>query len=374
MYCKSVEQNKKIAAIDFFCGCGGVTHGFIAAGINVVAGLDNDLSARFAFEINNKPAKFYHVDINKTQENTKIVTDILKNENNIEITIFSACAPCQPFSLHNKKHKGDRRKSLMLKFIGVVSNLPKNCQPDVIFAENVGTMKKRGSIVLKKALKILDILGYAYLEPRVINAKNYGVPQNRKRLIFIAVKRNKLVNNDIFNWEYFQRKYSENKISVKMAIKNLPKIPHNHKINNDDALHITRRLSDDNLRKLMKITTPGCGKEMWDSSDILQCHKNHNGHKDVYGRMSWDESAPTLTCKCVSISNGRFGHPEQHRAISLREAAILQTMDHYKFEEPIIINKVAQQIGNAVPPKLARKFGEYILELFNTNPLVDNSC
>ena len=101
---------------------------------------------------------------------------------------------------------------------------------------------------------------------------------------------------------------------------------------------------------------------MWNSKDILRCYEEHDGHKDVYGRMKWDVPAPTLTCRCISISNGRFGHPEQNRAITLKEAAILQTLDQYKFSSPIIKTKVARQIGNAVPPKLFQKVTKFLLE------------
>jgi DNA (cytosine-5)-methyltransferase 1 len=102
---------------------------------------------------------------------------------------------------------------------------------------------------------------------------------------------------------------------------------------------------------------------MWDKKYLLSCYLNHDGHKDVYSRMYWDKPAPTLTCKCTSISNGRFGHPEQDRAISLREAAILQTLDDYKFKKPINFVEISRQIGNAVPPKFAEKIAQFILEL-----------
>lgn len=363
MYTKNSQSNKKeIVAIDFFCGCGGVTSGMKKAGINVLAGFDNDLGVSYAYEENNKPAKFIQADIEQKEDNIFKINDILKGIKH-DILIFMACAPCQPFSLHNRKYEEDSRKSLMIKFVDIINELSSKNKPNVIFMENVGPMKKRGQEVLNKVLERLRGLNYGILLPRVVDAAEYGVPQRRKRLIFVAIENNRIKNKDKFNWEYFENKYKDSPVDVKMAIGTLPSIPHCYKINREDPLHVSRDLSPLNLKRIRQINKPGSGREMWDRKYLLRCYKKHDGHKDVYGRMSWNKPAPTLTCKCTSISNGRFGHPEQHRAISLREAAILQTMDTYRFQEPIIATKVARQIGNAVPPKLAQKFGQFILEL-----------
>lgn len=356
-------NKRKVIAIDFFCGCGGVTHGMRKAGVDVIAGFDNDSEVKYAYEENNKGSIFYELDINNHEANLRIVNGILKDRRRADILIFSACAPCQPFSLHNRIHKWDRRKSLMIKFIDVIEALTPKNRPNAIFFENVGTMKKRGRKVLRKVLNFLKALNYEVLPPRVINAANFGVPQNRKRLIFIAIEKNCIKNNENFKWDYFENHYGEKVITVREAIAGLPPIPHGYKVNKEDPLHITRKLATINLERIRQITLPGGGREMWDKKYILKCYLEHNGHKDVYGRMYWNKPAPTLTCKCISLSNGRFGHPEQDRAISLKEAAILQTLDDYRFKEPLSLDKIAKQIGNAVPPKLAMKFAQFILEL-----------
>ncbi|MFA5163846.1 MAG: DNA cytosine methyltransferase [Patescibacteria group bacterium] len=355
-------NRKKVIALDFFCGCGGVTNGLRKAGIEVIAGFDIDPEVRYAYEENNSGSVFFNIDISKTGENVKAINKILESRRR-DALIFSACAPCQPFSLHNRNHKWDYRKSLMIEFIKVIKRLPIKNRPEVILFENVGTMRKRGERVLNIVIEQFEKMGFAILGPRIINVADFGVPQSRKRLIFVAVKNCFLRHNDRFNWDYFDDKFKEEKVSVKDAISHLPVIPHGHRLNRQDPLHVTRALSSVNLQRIRQITRPGQGREMWDKKYNLECYKKHDGHKDVYGRMSWDGQAPTLTCRCISISNGRFGHPEQDRAISLREAAILQTLDCYKFKEPILLNRVAQQIGNAVPPKLATKIGKFVLEI-----------
>ncbi|MHC2994910.1 MAG: DNA cytosine methyltransferase [Candidatus Atribacteria bacterium] len=362
MYRENRTNNKrKIIAIDFFCGCGGVTHGMRKAGVDVIAGFDNDPNVKYAYDENNKGSIFYELDINEIKINLQVIKNLLKDRIK-DILIFSACAPCQPFSLHNRRYKDDSRKVLMLKFIDLVEALPKKNQPEVIFFENVGSMRRRGNEVLQKALNRLKELDYLILYPRIINSADFGIPQNRRRLIFIAVQKKHLKNEEYFSWDYFESKYSEKTITVRKAIGKLPPIPHGYRLNKKDPLHITRKLFPINLERIKQITIDGGGREMWDEKYNLECYRNHKGHKDVYGRMHWNKPAPTLTCKCISLSNGRFGHPEQNRAISLREAAILQTLDDYKFKEPISLDKVAKQIGNAVPPKLAMKFTQFILE------------
>ena len=365
---KSIKINKGIIALDFFCGCGGVTHGMRKARrqkgrIDVLAGFDNDPSVKYPYERNNKGSVFYETDLVDTITTVRAIKNILKDYS-WDLLIFTACAPCQPFSMHNRKPGIDSRRSMMSSFIDIVEALPQRLKPSFILCENVSTMNGRGKDILKSAYMKLDLMKYDCLKHKTINAANFGVPQNRKRLIFIAGKR-KYTKTNKFNWSYFIEKYSSKIKTVEDAIGNgkLPKIKHGHKINKKDPLHVTRELSDLNLKRIKSIKKPGGNREMWPADLQLNCYKNHDGHKDIYGRMPWSNPAPTLTCRCNSISNGRFGHPEQDRAISLREAAILQTMDKYRFEQPIGLDKVATQIGNAVPPKLAEKLSKFILEI-----------
>ncbi len=358
--------HSKVIAIDFFSGCGCVTHGMKNAGIKVVAGLDNNNEVRFAYEENNKSAKFYNIDITEEKKTLALVKTILK-EICWDILVFSACVPCQPFSQHKRNGYGDKRRNLLKEFMQIVEKLPKRMRPTFIFCENVSTMKGKGKDIIKSVCEQLDTMGYETLPHRIVNAADFGVPQNRKRLIFIAAQRKYVKKTEMFNWDYFYNNYKENQITVRDAIGNgrLPRIPAGLKENKKDPLHVACDLSAKNLKRIQQITRPGGSRDMWKQKDNLNCYKRHNGHTDVYGRMSWDKPSPTLTCRCISLSNGRFGHPEQDRAISLREAAILQTMDAYRFKKPIVLTKVAEQIGNAVPPKLAEKFGNFILEIIH---------
>jgi len=358
----SSDNNGQIVALDFFCGCGGVAKGMTKAGVKVLAGFDNNPRLKGNFELNNSGAEFIATDISNKEEMINSIKKALK-AHILNKKIFSACAPCQPFSLHNRNHENDTRKNLMLSFINIIDELPDKLRPNVIFAENVGPMKKRGEYVISEVLKKLTALNYCILPPKVINAYEFGVPQNRKRLIYVAILKIDLINVDKFSWDYLYKHYREEGGDVRRAIGHLLPIPAGLKINDKDPLHLTRCLSEKNLHRIKQITIPGGSRNMWEKRLNLSCYENHKGHRDVYGRMSWDKPAPTLTCRCISISNGRFGHPEQDRAISIREAAILQTMDDFQFEEPILMTNIAQQIGNAVPPKLAEKFGKYILEL-----------
>jgi len=352
----------KIVGIDFFSGCGGVTYGFRNSGIEVLIGLDNDESVRESYERNNYPSKFMNVDITDQKKNLEIIKDAL-NSSEHDYSVFAACAPCQPFSLQNKKFETDERKSLLLNFIDNIKQLEKKFLPSFLFVENVGNMKMRGQKILKEILFKLKKMHYLYLEPMVINAANFGVPQKRKRLIFIAVNQDSVnVNLDIFSWDYFYKTYRENEKSVREAIDHLKKLEAGEADPND-LLHSARNLSPTNIKRIKQIKVPGGSRNSWDKGLTLKCHENYSGHQDVYGRMSWDKPAPTMTTKCTSISNGRFGHPEQNRAISLREAAIFQTMDNFDFGTNFIKDRIARQIGNAVPPKLAEKFGKYFQEL-----------
>jgi len=360
MHKKIIKSYKRIIGIDFFCGCGGMTHGLKKAGIDMLAGFDNDPDAKFPYERNNRGAKFYEIDIRKVKETVSLVKRIIASFR-WDYLFFASCPPCQPFSLHNRNHKWDSRKGLMLKFVEVVKKLPRALRPTFIIAENVGAMKTRGRHTLSLVIKRLEKMNYVILPPKVVNAAYFGVPQKRRRLILIAVQKNSLLNKEKFDWKYFYSNYRTRLITVRQAISHLPKVKAGC-INKKDPLHVTQSLSGKNLRRLKRITVDGGSRDMWHGKDTLKCYKEHDGHKDVYGRMKWDKPAPTLTCRCISISNGRFGHPKQNRAITLREAAILQTLDDYKFEVPIVKTKIARQIGNAVPPKLFQIITRFLLQ------------
>jgi len=355
---KKIEIIKKtrsspIIAIDFFCGAGGMTRGLTNAGIGVVKGLDIDESARKTFEENNPGAIFVSADIRNITADD-IMSGIRLNRN--QKLLFSACAPCQPFSQQNKKigKEKDDRKPLMIYFSKMVEEI----KPDYVFIENVpGLSGKAGIDVYEKFKEILKRGNYSF-EEKIVNAKNYGIPQNRRRLVLIAAKNQKV--------EFPPETHGKGKkpfVTVRDTIGKYPKIKAGENyppIPN----HVARSLTKINLERLKNTPKDGGGRKNWPDKYVLNCHRKRRGYEDVYGRMKWDTPAPTLTCKCTSISNGRFGHPEQDRAISLREAAALQTFeDDYIFYGSM--STITKHIGNAVPVKLAELFGREFIRAKN---------
>ncbi|MFM2048864.1 MAG: (cytosine-5-)-methyltransferase [Bacteroidota bacterium] len=327
------------AVVDLFCGVGGLTHGFVKEKFDVVAGIDFDGTCKYAFEKNNKTT-FLHRDITKVT--SKEIEELYPKEKR---KILVGCAPCQPFSIYTniKKEKSDDEKwKLLYEFSRVIKDL----QPDIISMENVPQLEKfENGKVLKDFIAALKEEKY-FVKYKIVNAQNYGVPQRRKRLILFASKYGEVeILNETHN--------SENYVTVKDAIGNLPPIEDgvHHP---EDKLHFARELTPKNKLRIRATKEGGSWKD-WSEDLVLDCHKKESGKSfgSVYGRMVWNDVSPTLTTYCVGLGNGRFGHPEQHRALSLREAAILQSFPkNYDFIDKSVefsSAKIARQIGNAVP-------------------------
>ncbi len=340
-------------AIDFFCGAGGLTRGLLDAGIQVVLGIDNDESCRETYERNNYPARFLKADIVKLEfdEVRRHLVGVAP-----ENLLFAACAPCQPFSQLNRNENKDDRATLLGRFARFIEAF----QPKYVFLENVpGLSKVRGSSTHKRFLEMLRRHGY-YFDDGIVNAKSYGVPQSRRRYVLIAVR------GAIPFLPTHTHGNSEGLIpfeTVESAIRRYPHIAAGEShptVPNHTAASIIPR----NIERLIHTPEDGGDRRAWPKHLWLECHSGeHKGHTDVYGRMRWNSPAPTLTCKCTSISNGRYGHPTEHRAISLREAASLQSFsDEYIFYGESS-TKLATQIGNAVPVRMAQRFGEYLLSV-----------
>lgn len=340
-------ENKKIKVFDFFSGCGGTSQGFKQAGFEIVLGVDNDLDASKTYIHNIKPEKFITDDIRNIDTATlKPLIERYKNE----YILFCGCAPCQPFSSQNKKRfsKDDKRFSLLDEFARFVIEY----KPDFIFFENVPGMKKlkNSESPLYRFEKTLKENGYFVNGPQIMCAEDYGVPQKRKRLILIASKLGKINFPEATHGEHQEISL----VTVREAIGNLPRINAGEE---DLSIpnHKAAKLADINIKRIKSIkagqSISDCPNEL-----SLECHKRHSGHKDVYGRLSWDSPSITLTTKCTSLSNGRFGHPEQDRALSVREAACLQSFPiDFEFKGAGITSW-AKQVGNAVPVKLAEAF------------------
>lgn len=345
------------SVVDLFCGVGGLTHGLIDKGFKVVAGIDLDKSCSYAFKENNKGAEFYDYDV------SKLTVDQLDNlfpKNKKKILV--GCAPCQPFSLYNKKRKNIsdiiESKDDKWKLLNAFADLIIATKPEIISMENVLSLRifDNGS-VLKNFKDKLEKEGYVVSDFDV-NVQDYGIPQRRKRLVLFGTKHEKKI-------ELIKPTHNKgNYVTVREALLGIPKL-NNGETHPKDKLHHCRLLGDLNLRRIRATREGGFWRE-WSEDLKLDCHKKEGGKsfRSVYGRMNWDNVAPTMTTYCIGLGNGRFGHPQEDRAISLREAAIFQNFPkEYDFIDPNVkfsASALARQIGNAVPVGLGKVIGESI--------------
>jgi DNA (cytosine-5)-methyltransferase 1 len=339
----------KATAVDLFCGVGGMTHGLVKEGIPVAAGIDNDPSCRFAYEKNNA-AKFILGDVRKLQ-----ASEIKRLYPEGHMKVLVGCAPCQPFSGYTAKMPKGDKWSLLYSFADLIEKV----DPDVISMENVpGLLKFKNPPIFDEFTQRLKKLGYEVTHS-VVFCPDYGIPQTRSRLVLFASKFGKV---DIIPASRKKGNYK----TVEETIKDLPEIAAGE-VCPDDPLHRAAKLSDMNRRRIEATPAAG-GWKNWDKDLILKCHKKKTGksYSSVYGRMRWDAPAPTMTTLCTGIGNGRFGHPVQNRAITLREAALFQTFPKaYKFVDPsakFSAKAIARQIGNAVPVTLGKVVAKSILK------------
>jgi len=342
-------MSKKIRVIDLFCGIGGLTHGLIKEGLDVVAGIDNDSSCEFGYVHNNK-AKFISQDILKVTGTQ--INKLFGPKKNI-IRVLAGCAPCQPFS---KLNLNDITKK-QLEPLGKFAQLIAETQPDVVSMENVSDLALKDKYpVFKSFLKTLEDNNYNY-KYEIVDVSEFGVPQRRKRLVLLASKFGEI--------QLIKRTHKNKKVTVRDVITYLEPIKAGE-VDKNDPLHRSRNLSPINLKRIKATPHNGGSSKSWSKKLILECHKKESGksYSSVYGRMRWDEPSPTMTTQCIGLGNGRYGHPIQNRAISLREAAIFQTFpNYYQFsdpEKPILIGQVAKFIGNAVPVRLGSVIGKSI--------------
>ncbi|WP_342544233.1 DNA cytosine methyltransferase [Lysinibacillus sp. FSL W7-1291] len=339
----------KIGAIDLFCGVGGLTNGLQKSGIKVVAGIDLDPSCKYAFEKNNQ-SQF----INKSVEDVtgQEVNQLLKN---YKIKMIVGCAPCQPFSNYQKDKK-DRKSHKDWALLYQFARIVKEAKPNLISMENVPALIKEQ--VFFDFISELEDLGY-FISYSIVNVADFGLAQNRKRLILLASNLKKI--------ELIEPTHSLKKVTVRDVIGHLEPIKAGD-ISSSDKLHQTSGLSEINLKRI-QISKPNGTWRDWPDELLLKCHKKESGktYGSVYGRMGWDGFAPTITTQFNSYGTGRFGHPEQDRALSLREGALLQSfpLDYdFIYEGKFSLKSVARHIGNAVPPRLGEVIGESILKAY----------
>lgn len=333
-----------IEAVDLFCGIGGLTAGLIKSGINVKAGYDIELACRYGYEYNNK-AIFVHKDV------ADVSAEEIQNwYSEGAIRLLAGCAPCQPFSTYNqgKDTTLDKKWPLLYHFARLIEEV----RPELVTMENVPDVTKHK--VYHDFVSKLKELGYA-VSANKVDCVEYGVPQTRKRHVLLA----SLISEKI---ELIPPTHDK-PVTVRDVIKGLP-VLYSGKRNKKDPLHVCSQLNDLNMKRI-KASKPGGTWKDWSEELVAKCHTKESGksYGGVYGRMEWDKPAPTMTTQCFGFGNGRFGHPSQHRAISLREAAIFQTFpEDYQFcEGGFTIKSVGKMIGNAVPVRLGEVVGLSLL-------------
>ncbi|WP_273804301.1 DNA cytosine methyltransferase [Providencia rettgeri] len=348
-----------IQGIDLFCGAGGLTYGLNSVGIQVTHGIDIDPACKFPIEFNNKGTTFVERSINNISGQ-----EIASFFNKDSVRLIAGCAPCQPFSKYSssaKKSEDDQKWALLSEFGRIVREV----KPELVTMENVPQL--RNHIIFKEFVKTLKDIGYNVCFD-VVNCSDYGLPQNRKRLI--------LIGSLLGDISLISKTHSKGKRNtVYKAIGNLPPIAAGEK-NDKDILHRAPSLSEINMKRIKASVAGGTWKD-WPEELLADCHRKSSGstYISVYGRMSWHLTSPTITTQCYGYGNGRFGHPEQNRAITLREAAILQSFPKkYRFidkKTPFSFRKLGTMIGNAVPVVIGEVIGHSFIKHIESLSILD---
>ena len=349
-----MRKKINLKAVDFFCSGGGMSSGLQKAGIKILAGIDYDITCKDTYEENIIGAEFIHADAFEYKE-----TDLekkLKLKKNDDNLILIGCSPCQYWStINTDRTKSTKSKSLLAEFRRFVEYF----NPGYVIVENVpGVLRRKMESGLDDFQSWLETQGYK-VHCNIHNVNDYGVPQSRRRLTLIA--------NRITGEEIQPIKLEGKKLTVYDVIgehNGFPKVAAGHK-DKTDFNHTVAGLKQINIDRL-KLTEQDGGSRLSyaDNKDLApDCHINDfTNFKDSYGRMWWHRQSPTITTKFFSISNGRFAHPEENRAISIREGATLQTFPKdYVFKTTSVAN-TARMIGNAVPPKYATAIGKAIIQ------------
>jgi DNA (cytosine-5)-methyltransferase 1 len=339
----------KPIAIDLFAGCGGLTEGLKQAGFRVVAAVEVDELAAKTYRLNH-PRVAMRGDICRVKGTELMRTLRFRRA---ELDLLAGCPPCQGFSsmrtLNGTKRVADRRNVLVDEYLRLVRSL----RPKAVMFENVpGLASRRRFQDFVRALKRLRY----HVVWDVLDAADYGVPQRRRRLILLAVHEH----------DVGFAKATGRKRGVRGAIKQLTRPARSR-----DPLHKIIGTRSDRIRELIRLIPKNGGsrrdlpKRKW-----LECHKGFRGFHDVYGRMRWSEVAPTITGGCLNPSKGRFLHPEHNRAITVREAALLQTFPAaYQFATDRGFYPIAEMIGNALPPEFIRRQAGQVIRALRAKAL-----
>jgi DNA (cytosine-5)-methyltransferase 1 len=345
-----IEPELEVVCVDLFCGAGGLTHGLISAGLKVCAGVDIEEACRHPYEANHDGTVFYRADV-ATLESSAVAEWF----GTAKVRVLAGCAPCQPFSTYARRYQkdemveNDQRWSLLEHF----GRLVREVLPDIVTMENVPTVIKHSVFTSFKGT--LESLGYSVWVD-VVDCAEYGLPQRRNRTVLMASLRGEIK---------LREPVAAEARTVKDVIKGLPVLRHGG-TDKVDRLHTASRLSDLNYERI-RHSKPGGTWRDWPKHLVAKCHTKSTGrtYPAVYGRMKYEEPAPTLTTQFFGFGSGRFGHPTQARGISLREGALLQGFPKdYSFvpdNHPIHFKVLGRLIGNAVPVDLGRVIGQSII-------------
>jgi DNA (cytosine-5)-methyltransferase 1 len=354
---KIASAQAQLKAVDFFCGAGGMSYGLTKAGIRLIAGIDLDPDCEKTYTSNIKGAKYLREDITRLtcyqlQEKLQLTVDD-------DSLIFAGCSPCQYWSkIQTDKTKSQKSAFLLKSFQKFIRHF----RPGFVLIENVpGLMTNKRESILPSFLRFLKRNKYSF-DDGIVNSNHYGVPQNRFRYVLVATRLSVKIKlpepkNDP---DLIVRKY----LGIANGFKKIRSGTEDKSVFH----HTAAGLSEKNLKRISITAKNGGDRSAWenDSHLIIPAYEgNEKIFRDVYSRMYWDRPAPTITTRFNSFSNGRFGHPDENRAISLREGATLQTFPKsYRF---IADNKatIARHIGNAVPPALAEKLGKQLIRIFD---------
>lgn len=346
-------MNKTYKCIDSFCGAGGLCLGLIKAGFDILYSFDIEAKAIATIKANPKYFKNHKAE---TRDIYDIEPSEFLNSLNLkpgELDLLAGGPPCQGFSVQRIGGDLDERNHLVEEYINKVIAI----RPKMFILENVpGIEGKRGKDILSRALAKVEESGY-FIHEKILDAQDYGVPQRRRRVVIIGERKDH--ESPLFEYPEPQ----EYKITVREMIAHLPEPPEDGSEHPNFSLHRRDRLSAKNIARLQALK-PGQGRDFLPFELLADCHKvssNVIGHRNVYGRMPWDDVSPTITARFDSFTRGMFGHPEQNRSISLREGAMLQT---FPVDFVFVGNKVevARQIGNAVPVAMAMAVGLQIIK------------